>query len=52
MNALIVALMVGAFVVAVLAVAWWIRRYQRDIDAYEQRGYRDPPVFMDPRDGP
>ena len=35
----------------VLVATWRIRRYQRDIDAYEEREYRDPPVFQWP-DGP
>ena len=37
--------------VIILVAGWLIRRYQRDIDDYEEREYRDPPVFQWP-DGP
>jgi hypothetical protein len=39
------------FAVAVVALAWWIRRRQDPIDEYEERDYKDPPVFQGP-DGP
>jgi hypothetical protein len=26
-------------------LGWRLRRYQQDIDDYEQREYRDPPIF-------
>lgn len=37
--------------VAVLIIAWWIRRSQRGVDDYIEREYRDPPVFLWP-EGP
>lgn len=31
---------------------WWVHRHQRDIDAYEEREYGEPPVFVMPGGGP
>jgi hypothetical protein len=31
-----------------LVAGWRIRRYQKDIDDYEERECRDPPVFQWP----
>jgi hypothetical protein len=52
MSAVIDAVTVSGFIVAVAAVAWWFRRRQRDVDAYHQREYREPPVFQNPDGGP
>jgi hypothetical protein len=41
----------GGVMALVLLIAWRVRRYQRDIDEYEERGYRDPPVFQWPDGG-
>jgi hypothetical protein len=30
---------------AALVAGWWVRRHQRDIDAYERRDFRAPLVF-------
>lgn len=35
----------GGVLALVVLIAWWVRRHQRDIDDYEERDYRDPPVF-------
>jgi hypothetical protein len=37
--------------VVVLVAGWAIRRHQKDIDDYEEREYREPPVFQRP-EGP
>jgi hypothetical protein len=42
-------LVLGGTLVAMGALASWIRRYQRDIDAYEEREYRVPLIFQIPR---
>jgi hypothetical protein len=42
---------IGGVAALVVLIAWRIRRHQRDIDDYEEREYRDPPVFGWP-DGP
>jgi hypothetical protein len=42
-------LVLGGTLVAAGALASWIRRHQRDIDAYEEREYRVPLVFQLPR---
>jgi hypothetical protein len=39
-----IALLDGAVAAALLA-GWWVRRHQRDIDAYEHRDFRAPLVF-------
>ena len=41
----------GSFLAVVVALAWWIRRHQNQIDEFEDREYKDPPVFQGP-DGP
>ena len=35
---------VGSLIV-IAALTWWVRRWQQDIDDYEERQYRDPPIF-------
>ena len=42
-----IALLDGALIAA-LVVGWLVRRYQRDIDTYESRGFRAPLVFGSP----
>jgi flagellar biogenesis protein FliO len=44
--------LIGGILLLVILVSWMIRRYQRDIDDYEKREYRDPPVFGWPDGGP
>jgi hypothetical protein len=44
-----VLLLIGGSIVVAGALAWWIHRYQRDIDAYEEREYRVPLIFQLPR---
>ena len=44
-NGMLVLSSIGGVGVVVVLIAWRIRRYQRDIDDYEEREYRDPPVF-------
>jgi hypothetical protein len=38
-------LLLGGSIAAAIALGWWVHRHQRDIDAYEQRGYREPPLL-------
>jgi len=47
----VVVLVLGGMLGALMLV-WWVRRHQRDIDDYEQREYREPPVFLPPGGGP
>lgn len=42
-------LVLGGAVVAASALAWWVHRFQRDIDAYQEREYREPLIFQLPR---
>lgn len=41
-------LLLGGSMVAILIVGWLVHRHQRDIDAYHEREYREPPVFTPP----
>jgi hypothetical protein len=45
-------LIVGGTLSAALALGWWVHRHQRDIDGYEEREYREPPIFLPPGGGP
>jgi hypothetical protein len=38
----------GSFIAVVVVLAWWIRRHQNPIDEYEEREYKEPPVFQGP----
>lgn len=29
----------------VIALTWWLRRWQQAVDDYQERQYRDPPAF-------
>jgi hypothetical protein len=39
---------IGGLIVAAVALGWWVRRHQRDIDGYQARDDRDPPAFTLP----
>jgi hypothetical protein len=39
-------------IAAALTLGWWVHRHQRDIDAYHEREYREPPIFSPPGGGP
>jgi hypothetical protein len=41
-------LLIGGTMVLVLVGAWRVRRYQDDIDAFEEREFRPPPAFSSP----
>jgi hypothetical protein len=32
-------------IAAVVVISLWIKRWQKDIDDYEEREFRDPPTF-------
>jgi flagellar biogenesis protein FliO len=40
-------MLLGAMTTVVF-LGWFVERFQRDIDAYHQRDYREPPVFASP----
>lgn len=44
-------LLLAGAIVAIVALGWWIRRRQRDIDSYEEREYREPPAIHIPPGG-
>jgi hypothetical protein len=44
----VTAMMLLGAIASVLTLGWLLGRYQRDIDAYHQRDYREPLVFTSP----
>lgn len=45
---MLAVLPLGGAMAFTLILGWFVRRYQRDIDAYHVREYREPPVFTWP----
>jgi hypothetical protein len=41
-------LILGGCIGAALVFGWWVHRHQRDIDAYQERRYREPAIFFPP----
>ena len=49
---MVVAVLALGGLLAALMLVWWVLRHQRDMDEYEQREDREPPVFLPPGGGP
>lgn len=38
-------LWIGSLIAVAALTSWWVRRWQQDIDDYEEREYREAPAF-------